>query len=66
MIAGKGAWTEMLDPARIEEMWREVRAGEGSADYEHVFYRLVWRVGFEQHLGHLGDGAAGQEQLASR
>lgn len=58
MIAAKGPWTEMLDPRRIEEMWREVGAGQGSADYEHVFYRLVWRAGFDEHLKALGDAAA--------
>jgi hypothetical protein len=47
----------MLDRARIEEMWSEVKAGEGSADYEHVFYRLVWRVGYEEHLRRLGEAA---------
>jgi hypothetical protein len=49
-IAGREGWPEMLDPTRIEQMWREVRSGAGSADYEHVFYRLVWRAGYEEHL----------------
>lgn len=59
MISSRDAWTEMFEPARIERMWSEVRAGEGSADYEHVFYRLVWRVGFEGHLRALAARATG-------
>ncbi len=58
MIATGGGWTEMLDRSRIEAMWAEVKAGEGSADYEHVFYRLVWRAGFDEHLGRLGEAAS--------
>lgn len=54
MIGAAGGWTRMLDRGRIERMWAEVRDGAGSADYEHVFYRLVWRVGFEAHLDELG------------
>jgi hypothetical protein len=50
MIAAREGWPEMLVPERIEEMWREVCSGVGSADYEHVFYRLIWRAGYEQHL----------------
>jgi hypothetical protein len=50
MIAAREGWPEMLVPERIDEMWREVRSGAGSADYEHVFYRLVWRAGYEEHL----------------
>lgn len=57
MIAAGEGWPEIFRRERIEEMWREVRAGEGSADYEHVFYRLVWRAGFEQHLSRLGEAA---------
>jgi hypothetical protein len=50
MIAGREGWPEMLVPDRIEEMWRTVRSGGGSGHYEHVFYRLVWRAGYEEHL----------------
>jgi hypothetical protein len=53
MIASKAGWPEILDPARIEEMWAQVRRGEGAADYEHVFYRLAWRVGYDEHLREL-------------
>jgi hypothetical protein len=34
-------------------MWDEVRSGDGSADYEHVFDRIVWRVAFDAHLARL-------------
>ena len=57
MIAAGGGWTEMLDGERIEAMWAEVKAGEGSADYEHVFYRLVWRAGYDRHLAALAEAA---------
>jgi hypothetical protein len=57
MIAAKSGWPEILDPARIEAMWAEVRSGSGSADYEHVFYRVVWRAGYEEHLRTLGEAA---------
>jgi hypothetical protein len=57
MIAARSGWPEILDPARIEAMWAEVRSGGGSADYEHVFYRLVWRAGYEEHLRTLADAA---------
>jgi hypothetical protein len=53
MIAARGAWTELFDAERIAAMWSEVRAGEGSADYEHVFDRIVWRVAFDDHLARL-------------
>ena len=60
MIASRQGWPEMMRPERIEDMWREVRSGGGSADYEHVFYRLVWRVGFEEHLRALAQAATGR------
>ena len=40
-------------------MWAEVGAGGGSSDYEHVFYRLAWRVAFQDHLAVLGRAAGG-------
>jgi hypothetical protein len=58
IIAGDGGWAEIFDPERIREMWAEVKAGEGSADYEHVFYRVVWRAGFDRHLETLARAAA--------
>jgi hypothetical protein len=59
VIATGGTWTELFDPARIREMWAEVRRGEGSADYEHVFDRIVWRTAFDGHLDRLAAQAAG-------
>lgn len=56
LVATDGSWAELFDPARIREMWAEVRRGEGSADYEHVFDRVVWRAAFDAHLGRL-DGS---------
>lgn len=60
MIAAREGWPAILDPARVEAMWKEVRSGAGSADYEHVFYRLVWRAGYEEHLRTLGEAAERQ------
>ena len=57
MIDAERGWPEVFDPDRIRRMWAEVREGGGSADYEHVFYRLVWRVGYEDHLERLARAA---------
>ncbi len=57
MIAAGSAWTEIFRERRILEMWAEVSAGGGSSDYEHVFYRLAWRVAFEDHLAVLARAA---------
>ncbi len=59
VIAGRGSWTELFDAGRIAEMWSEVTAGSGSADYEHVFDRIVWREAFDAHLTRLGAEATG-------
>ncbi|MGI8461427.1 MAG: hypothetical protein ACR2OC_07305 [Solirubrobacterales bacterium] len=57
MIDSERGWPEMFDPDRIRAMWSEIREGGGSADYEHVFYRLAWRVGYEDHLDRLAEAA---------
>ena len=57
VIAAGGAWTELFERERIVAMWDEVRSGEGSADYEHVFDRIVWRVAFDAHLAQLASEA---------
>jgi hypothetical protein len=59
MIEAGSEWTEIFREARIREMWAEVGAGGGSSDYEHVFYRLAWRVAFQDHLAVLGRAAGG-------
>ena len=56
--AGRG-WPDVFEPDRIRRMWGEVREGRGSTDYEHVFYRLVWRAGYEDHLDRLTRAATG-------
>jgi hypothetical protein len=60
MIETERGWPEMFDRDRIRRMWSEVRQGGGSADYEHVFYRLVWRAGYEDHLERLRRAATGE------
>ena len=57
MIEEGSGWPDMFEPDTIRRMWDEVRSGGGSADYEHVFYRLVWRVGYEEHLGRIESAA---------
>jgi hypothetical protein len=57
MIETGSGWTEIFREPRIREMWAEIGAGGGSSDYEHVFYRLAWRVAFEDHLAALGRAA---------
>jgi len=53
ILAGGKVWTEIFDRDRVLSMWQEVRSGEGSADFEHVFDRVVWREAFELHLANL-------------
>ncbi len=53
VIATDGPWTQLFDPERVRELWREVSTGGGSADYEHVFDRILWREAFEGHLATL-------------
>lgn len=65
MIRDAVGWPEILRAERIEEMWSEVRTGRGSADYEHVFDRLVWRVGYERHLEELGRAALSSPPAAT-
>ena len=37
----------MFRPERIDEMWSELRAGGGYANWETVFERIVCREAFE-------------------
>jgi hypothetical protein len=53
---GRG-WPDMFEPDRIRAMWDEVREGRGKGNYEHVFYRLAWRVGYEEHLERLAESS---------
>jgi len=57
MLRSDRPWADVFKVERLREMWAEVRRGEGSADYEHVFDRLVWQVGFEDHLALLAERA---------
>ena len=57
IIAGGNAWPEIFERDRIVAMWEEVRSGEGSSDYEHIFDRVVWREAFETHVRELGRAA---------
>lgn len=55
MLAAPEMWDDIFDVERVRSMWDEVRRrGSGSADYEHVFDRVVWKVGFDAHLRRLG------------
>ena len=57
MLSRDDLWGELFDPARVREMWSEVRAGRGRGNYEPVFLRIAWRVGFESHLERLAAAA---------
>jgi len=58
ILAGGTAWTEIFDRDRVLAMWSEVRSGAGSADYEHIFDRVVWRESYDAHLQHLSRSAS--------
>lgn len=53
ILASPESWSDVFDVARIRDMWTEVRSGGGSSDYEHVFDRIVWKVGYGDHLAEL-------------
>lgn len=57
MLADATAWGSLFEPETVRRLWAEVRAGRGSADFEHVIYRLIWRVGYEKHLRTLRESA---------
>ncbi|MGI9020754.1 MAG: hypothetical protein ACR2G3_08605 [Solirubrobacterales bacterium] len=59
VIAGDGDWAEVFEPDTIRRMWAQVRRGEGTADYEHVFYRVVWCEAFSHHRRELAAAATG-------
>ncbi len=58
LVASGDGWTDSFDADAIRRMWSEVRRGEGTADYEHVFYRVVWRAAFEDHRRELAAAVA--------
>jgi hypothetical protein len=60
ILAGGSHWTEIFDRDRVLRMWEEVRSGGGTADYEHIFDRVVWREAFEDHLAQLSSAATRQ------
>lgn len=57
LLETDGGWRGIFDADRLTECWNEIQAGGGSADYEHVFYRLVWRAAFEDHARALAQQA---------
>ena len=57
ILAGGRSWPDIFDRDRVISMWSEVRSGEGSADYEHIFDRIVWREYFDDHVQHLARSA---------
>lgn len=64
ILAGGGSWTEIYDPARAREAWRELRDGGGSAKWEGIFEGIVYRQTFDDHLARLGDAVADARPLA--
>ena len=57
MLQRESLWEELFDPERVREMWAEVKSGGGHGNYEPLFLRIAWRVGYEDHLRLLGDRA---------
>ena len=52
-----GSWTEIFDRDRVLAMWKEVRGGAGSSEFEHIFDRVVWRATFDRHVAQLSESA---------
>jgi hypothetical protein len=67
MIASPELWSDAFDPGRIQEMWREARAGEGHSHYEAAFMRIASRVCYVRHAERLAERirADGQTSLAA-
>ena len=63
MIAEGGAWTAMYEPDRVREMLAQCRAGKPDAHFQDPLEGIVYRQAFEDHLGLLGDRAAGGPPL---
>jgi len=62
ILASPESWGDVFRTDAIREMWKEVRAGGGSADYEHVFDRVVWKAGFDAHVKELSVAAQGDRR----
>jgi hypothetical protein len=58
IIAKEGPWTELFRPDRTREMWAELRAGGGYADWETVFERIAFREAFERFRDDINEAAA--------
>ena len=67
MIASPELWSDAFDPARIQVMWDEAKAGEGHSHYEAAFMRIAWRVCYVQHAERLAERirADGEAPLAA-
>jgi len=50
IIAEDGPWTELYEPGRVRQAWRELRDGGGQASWESVFEGVVYRVAYEDYL----------------
>jgi len=59
ILAGGGPWTEIYDPTKAKDAWRELRAGGGSAKWEGIFEGIVYRHTFDDHLLRLNEAARG-------
>jgi hypothetical protein len=67
MIASPELWSDAFDPARIQVMWDEAKAGDGHSHYEAAFMRIAWRVCYVQHAERLAERirADGEASLAA-
>lgn len=58
MFAAEEDWSDVFNPERMRELWQRSREGGGRPHDERILTRLVWRVGFADHLRTLAAGAS--------
>jgi hypothetical protein len=63
MLSDGGPWEDMFDPERARRLWRKARRGKGHVHFEDVYYRIAYRVGFEDHLALLGQRATSDPRV---
>lgn len=57
MIGAAGSWTEIYEPARVEEIWRLSRGGRADPQFQDVLEGIAYREAFDDHLALLGRAA---------
>lgn len=57
MIRAEGSWTEIYEPARVDEIWRLSRGGRADPQFQDVLEGIAYREAFDDHLALLGRAA---------